>query len=427
MADRPGSSYRSQGVSRNTLVMRKAKDEDARRVAERDEAEEQSTGQKKVLSTRRMAKPQAGEEQREAAVSRRDRTVSGRTVVIRKEDGGAVVSTRLSGRQAASVRVAGGDTIIRYKSGDMVIKRGAQRASLRRQLIWMYALGYLILFGLYMYFLFTGTYTITPEAFVQKGFARRHSSSVIDLELAALEAMRGNRTPAEVRLAQSLSFYDDGKDVVRIESGGRLTLLNAAKLGHAIIADQRRDPAQRTFTEPFKLYRDTYLSNINWPRLLTIYNSIGFFLLLGLFLWRPLMSYLGTHGKKTAVALRNARDAQEEAAEYRSRYRNLAADLEDRGERLRADVESTAGSDREAALERARLEAQGLAGDMEKALEGEARELSGRIGAAAALEACDRAGTLLAERLGQREHDIAIDELIADITSMKNAVNPGGQ
>lgn len=424
MADNRPGSFRSRGVSRNTIAMRKAREEDARRVAERDAAEERATGQTRVLpSSRRSAAPGEGEESARSgsSVSRRDRTVSGRTVVIHKEGdiAGSVVSTRLAGRQASSVRIAGGDTIIRYESGDMVIRRGSRRAGLRRQLIWTYALGYLALFGLYMYYLLTGVYAMAPDEFVSKAFSRRHSSSVMDLELAALEAMRGNRTSAEVRLAKTLSFYDSNKEAVRVEAGDRLTLLTAAKLGQAIIADQKKPREQRTFNEPLLLYRDTYLGNIGWPHLLMLYNSLGFFLLLGLFLWRPLMGYLGTQGKKTAVAIRNSRDAQREAADYRDRYRELAGDIEARGDKLRSEIAQTAEADRNAALEAARREAEGMAGDMAKALEDETRTLTARIGVAAALEACGRARDLLASRLGPAEHDAAVEELIADINDMK--------
>lgn len=415
MADKPGSYKGTPKVSRHTMVMRRARDDDARKVAERDDdgvvihdAGSSARLTARGARTQRTATPE----------SRREQTVSSRRVTVEHE--GSVsgrYSTRLSG--ATSVRVAGGDTIIRYKSGDVVIKRGARRASIRKQAIWLYALGYLVLFGSYLFFLFTGKAAITAEEFIEKSFYMRHSADVIDLERAALEAMRGNRTPAEIRMAQTLRFYDEEKDTIHVEKGDRLTLLTAAKLGHAILEDQKRPPEKREFKEPFQIYRETYLAGVNWPYWMTVYNALGFFLLLGLFLWRPIMHYLGTQGKKTAVALRNSRDAQQEAAEYRDKYRALAGEIDDKGEELRGQVRERTDADRDEMLLAASRTAEDIAGGVATALQNEERELSGRIGADAALEACDQARRILQERLGQAEHDVAIEELIADIAGMK--------
>lgn len=430
MADRPGSYRSRQNVSRHTLVMRKAKDDDAERIARQDEEGAPSGNRTRVLSTRMPSSRAPGTpESAEARISRRDRTVSGRTVVIHRDgrdSGSLTVSTTLSGRQASSVRVTGGDTIIRYQSGDMVIKRGTRRASLRRQLIWAYALGYVALFSLYSYFLFTGTQTITPDEYIRNAFSRRHSSDVVDLERAALEAMRGNRTPAEVRPAENISFYDENRDLIRVESGNRLTLAVAAKLGKVIIDDQKKDVSKRTFQAPFRIYKETYLAHVDWPYWLTFYNALGFFLLLLLFLWRPLMNYLGTQGKKTAVALRNARQAQDQAAEYREKYRSLAGEIGEKEEQRRADIEARTVTERDEALEDARNQAEEIVGGIESALDSSARETGAKLGAHAAIRACEEARRILKKRLGQEEHDAAIDELIADISGMRFAAERKG-
>ncbi|MCD8138232.1 MAG: hypothetical protein LUE17_00360 [Planctomycetaceae bacterium] len=259
MADKPGSFRTTPKVSRHTMVMRRARDEDARRVADRgDGVVVHDAGASARLTargaqTQRVAGPGTTSE----------RTMSGRRVVVEHEGSVSGRYTRLSGDHATSVRVAGGDTIIRYQSGTMVIRRGAKRVSLRKQVIWLYALGYLLLFGCYMVFLLTGRTSITPEGFIEQTFYMRHSSEVLDLERAALEAMRGNRTPAEIRMAQTLRFYDQNQDTVHVEKGDRLTLLTAAKLGHAIIEDQKRPPDRREFREPFAVYREGYLSTVN--------------------------------------------------------------------------------------------------------------------------------------------------------------------
>ena len=418
------------------MIMRKARDEDARRLADADADGVSVDESRRVLDTAETARRSAEtgfvappDASRRSAVaagggkpSPSDRTVSGRTVVIHREGEASkrlTVSTHLAGQHATSVRVTGGDTIIRYQSGDMVIKRGARRAQLRRQLIWAYALGYLLLFGAYLYFLIFGTTTITPEEFVQKAFSRRHSSALIDLERAAFEAMRGNRTPAEVRLAEPLAFYDENKDMIRVESGSRLTLVTGSKLGKAILDDQKKPANQQTFTKPLRLYQETYIANANWPYWLTVYNALGFFLLLFLFLWRPLLNYLGTQGKKTAAALRDAREAQEKAMEYRNKYRRLASDIQERGERMRTEAEAEAEAGLEAALAGAKRQAETIEGSIQGAIDAEAGKIAGGLGTRTVNAACDRAMALLANRLGPADHDAAVDELIADIASMR--------
>lgn len=392
--------------------MRRAKDDDARRLAEKDDG--LVVHEDPISPSARLTARGAATRRLERATS--ERTISGRRITVEHE--GTVSGryrTSLSGRQADSVRTAGGDTIIKYKSGDMVILRGGRRAQIRRQIIVAYALGYLILFGLFAYHLITGAAAITPQGFLDKAFKMRHGSEVIDLERAAFEAMRGNRTPAEIHMAQSLSFYDEEKDLIHVAAGDRLTLLTAAKLGHAIIEDQKKPERSRTFQEPFRIYKETYLSIVNWPHALTLYNAVGFFLLIFLFLWRPIMHFLGTQGKKTAVALKNARDSQQEAEDYREKYRAMAYELEDRRDRMKDEISERAERDRKRALEDARNAAQEIAGGIEGALRHERTKQFAAIGAEAANEACAQAERILRKTLGQAEHDTAVDELIADI------------
>ncbi len=176
MADQSGSYKSSHNVSHRTTVIRRAKDEDARRLAEKEESSRLSDAVA-AKDARSSASTRVRRSSRDTVTTSRSsgRTVSGRTVVVRREggiSGRLPISTRISGPQT-SVKVTGGDTIIRYQSGDMVVKRGARRAQLRRQVVWGYALGYLLLFGCYLLFLFTGTASIEPMDFVEKGFARR--------------------------------------------------------------------------------------------------------------------------------------------------------------------------------------------------------------------------------------------------------------
>ncbi|MDR1745164.1 MAG: hypothetical protein LBS30_05365, partial [Planctomycetota bacterium] len=162
-----------------------------------------------------------------------------------------------------------------------------------------------------------------------------------------------------------------------------------------------------------------YFAGVNWPYLLSVYNALGFFLLLVLFLWRPAMHYLGTQGKKTAVAIRNSRDARQEAADYRDKYRALAGDIDRKGAELREQIRELTEADREAMILAANRQAEEIAGGVEAVLRNEESELSGRIGSEAAVAACDRARIILESRLGEAEHDIAIEELIADIAGME--------
>lgn len=412
MADH-GSYKSTHNASRHGMTMRRAREEDARRVAEREDDS--------VLVHETGGSSSARLVARGGTIVRPKGGGSGKTKVEVKQEGSISgrYSTRITTRRgnATTVRVAGGDTIIRYQSGDVVIKRGAKRAHRRNQAIWAYALGYIILFGLFVYWLLTGTATITPEQFVARAFPGSASSSTADLEQAAYRAMRGNRTPAEIRVAGAISFYDDARNQVHVEEGNRLTLQTAAKFGRAILEDQKRPPASREFREPIEIYKETYLAGINWPHILTLYNALGFFLLVGLFLWRPVTHYLGTQAKKTAVALRNARDAADEAERFREKYRKLAGEIEAKTAELAGRTAAALEKERGIAMERARRKAGEISGNIKGALENEERRLAGDIGRETVGAACDRAKELLRERIGQAEHDAAIDELIHDIAA----------
>ncbi len=329
--------------------------------------------------------------------------------------------------RSARLTVRGGRTDVLpgrgRASGGMAVSRSARSAGLRRQALALYAAGYLLLFGLYAYFLLTGTTTITPASFVERSFPKRAGASIADLEQAALGAMRGSRTPAEVRVAQSLNFYDGNGEPAHAESGERLTLRAAASLARTIITDWEKPEPLRSFTEPIAVYRETYLAGVNWPVCLSLYNAFGFFLMLALFLWRPLMQYLGTQGKKTAVALRNSRDALEAAEEYGRKRRELPEEAANRAAALRAAEEKRLEQERAAALEAARRRAEEISGGVRTALADAERELAARLGAEAARSACDRALDILRERIGRSEHDRAVDELVADIGGMRF---PGG-
>ncbi len=419
MADKPGQFKSSHNVSRHTVVIRRARDDDARRIASEEGGAD--TEEKAGVSSRLTARGAATQRFERRDTGREGEAVaSGRQVTVEyAEPGSKRYSTRLVGEKAASVKVSGGDTIIKYKSGDMVIRRGTRRAQLRKQIIWVYALVYLLLFGGYMFFLLTAKYDLTPQEFLSRAFSQRAGTSILDLERAAYEAMRGNRTPAEIRLAQQLVFYDQNKDQIVVEKGSRLTLLTAAKLGQAIIEDETKPADKRTFTAPFKVYKETHLSGVEWPYVMTLYNSIGFFLLLVLFLWRPIMHFLGTQGKKTAVAVENARAAQNQAAEYRNKYRSLSGEIAEKGERLEAELDKRNAAAHDQALEHAKQQAQEITGGVEGALVNAERKHAVDIESTVALAACEQAKRILEKRLGPAEHDAAMDELIADLAGMR--------
>lgn len=424
MADKPGS-FRGTRVSSRTVVVRKAKEEDARRHGDdpnslvRPSERERRPG---VSETSIHERPAGSAEQGESRQSQR--RVAGNTVVVQRGDGKSsrrvVVSSRMSGHMA-SVRVTGGDTIVRYKSGELVVKRSNRRAQLRWRIIWGYAICYLAVFVLYLYYIMTGTAAVSPAEYLSRSFAKRQGEGVLELERAAMEVMRGNRTPAEVRMAQELVFHDENNDTIRVEVGDRLTLLTAAKLGQAIIRDEKREESKREFNKPFRVYRETYLTNMKWPFWLSLMNAFGFFLLLALFLWRPGRNYLGTQGKKTAVALREARLALEHSEEIRDGYRRMSADLEKRGETMRESILEEAKEAKETTLAEARDKAKSIVGEVGDVLDREEADARADIGTETAGEACRRAAAILEKRLGRSDHDRAIEELIAGIEALRPA------
>ncbi len=374
--DAPGRSTRRNNLSRRTVVIRRAKDEDARRIAERDAAGGDAG---RALGTA-------------CSLTRRGKIFAARVP--------ADTPAHFGRERAATLRPA------------------ERRAGSRRRALVFYAAGYFLLFGCHLYVVCTGKTAITPAEFVEKSFARAKSTDITDLENAARAAMRGNRTPAELHLAQAVSFRDENGDTVRVEAGNRLTLPAAARLARAVIEDGAKPERLRVFTQPIAIYRETHLAGLNWPVYLSLYNAFGFFLLLWLFLRRPLLLALGTEGKKTAAALRNARSALEEAEAYKQKYRALSVEVAERTEALRAAAKERARAEREEALADAARQAEAISLGVRSALEGEERERAEAMGRDAAMRACDGALEIVRGRLGDDDHDLLVEELITRLAAM---------
>ncbi len=124
---------------------------------------------------------------------------------------------------------------------------------------------------------------------------------------------------------------------------------------------------------------------------------------------------------KTTSALENARKAHERSEELRDAYRQLAADIETRRADLEAAVESSGALERKAAVEAARRQAAGIAGEVETAMEAEVQGVLTRLREDTANDACRRAREILVDSVVPQDHDAAVEQLISDIKAMKLA------
>ncbi len=416
MADKQGPQNPTR-VSRHTVVMRKAADDDARR---RGGVTSSGTGSTRVGSagTRTTNAPDS-----QILDLRPTTSASGRktSMVVKegKRSSGRFIATAPDGRRE-SFRLKAGDTVIRRQDGETLIRRRvAHKSSSRKQILIAYAIGYVVIFGMYLAFMLTATHTVKSEDYLTNAFSRRQGETIPDLERAAYEAMRGNRTPAEVRFAADLTFYDRNKDLVKIKAGDRITLQNAAKLARAIIDDLRKPPENSEFATPFKLYDETWIASVNWPYWLMAYNLLGFYILCGLFLWKPISDFLATQGNKTTSALDNARKAHEKSEEIRDEYRQLAATLEKRRETLESEIEEWAETERENALAKAHGQAASIAGSVAAAMEAEIHSVRENLQTSTGNEACRRAAVIIRSKSGKAEHDAAIEDLIAQVESLQ--------
>lgn len=409
MADKP-ENLRSNRVSRHTMVIRKAAAEDAKKHGGVSSSETSVMPRTTTADGARPAKDEikGGRSGPTSIIVKEGKAVSGR-----------FVSTRFDGSRA-SVRLKAGDAVIRTPTGETLIRRRtAPKAARGKSVLWGYGVFYLVAFVLYGVFLFTGTHETSPEQYLSRAFSKRRGDTVLDLERAAYAAMRGNRTPAEVRLAMDLNFYDESQEMVKVAAGDRLTLLTAAKLGTAIIKDLERPPAGRTLPESLVLYDETWLASIDWPYWLMLYNLLGFFLLAAVFLWKPIREFLGTQGNKTIIALDNARKAQDEAENIRDGFRSLASELEQKRETLLAEVARQAEAEHVETIEHAKRQAVEIASSGLAAMEAEFHSVLAGLKSRAAHRACGKAHELLASKASAEDHDRAMDALIDDIAGMK--------
>lgn len=404
MADKP-ESLRHTRVSRRTQVIRKAASEDARRHGVSSERLPAVSAPASSASRRSVDKPS-----RVTTISTRNASVISGRFVAKGEDG----------TPRASVRLRRGDTLVHYKGGETLIRRRVvHKTNVKRNVLIAYGVGYAVLFALYAAFLMTGSYEITSEEYLRRAFAKRHGETVRALQRAAVEATRGNRTPAEVRFAKEVSFYDAEKELVVINAGDRVTLLTAAKLGEAVIEDLAKPEQSRSLPASFSLYKESWLTSFDWTYWLMAYNLLGFYILVILYLWKPIAEFFATQGKKTSIAIENARRAQDEAENLRDGYRQLAADIEARRDKMQDDLEESVQAEHEAAIEAAQVQAMDIAGAVETAMDAETHKVLARIKTTIVNDACQRARDLLSRRVEPADHDRAVDDLIADIGKMK--------
>ncbi|MDR3211493.1 MAG: hypothetical protein LBU79_06220 [Planctomycetota bacterium] len=402
------NNFRATRVSRRTQVIRKAATDDALRhgVTKSFTPEGTATAKPEEQRSARTLLPQsASEKLRSGSVTiKKTKVVSGRFISQREG-------------LRTSIRLRPGDTILRKQGGQtLILHRRQPRFTLKTQVLTAYALGYVVVFALYFAFLLGGTWELDPQDYLTRSFPGHQGNTAHALRRAALDAMRGSRTPAEVRFAEEFTFYNQAKDLIKIEAGQRLTLLNGAELGEAILADQLLEEKSRIFKEPFLLLKEYWLAAIDWPYWLMLYNLVGFYLLGIILLYRPIMDHLGTQGKKTMAAVETARQARREAANIREKARAQKEALDTKEREQTAKLAEEMAEWQQTAVLAAEKKASSIISGLSGIVAVETAMTLSRLKNTTATAACREAETILASVTRISDHNRAIDQLIANLS-----------
>lgn len=291
----------------------------------------------------------------------------------------------------------------------------------RYRLVWLYGIGYVALIVLYLVFIFTGSYSMSPDDYLTKSFPKRTADTAEGLARAAMDAGYGERTPADVRFAQTLTFIDVAGDPIAIKKGDRITLPQAVQLGLAILADEKKPAAARMYTQPFSIYYETPLATLDWAYWLTFYNLVGFFLLIAVFLGKPIGNYLVHESAKVSQAIINAKQAEAEAIKLRDRYNTLVKELELQKNELLEAANTDVNAESERIIATAHSEAKAILSGVQEALDAEIHSVTERLRTETIKEASRQALAIVTREVRPSDHESAIETFVRDAKSKRNS------
>jgi F-type H+-transporting ATPase subunit b len=281
----------------------------------------------------------------------------------------------------------------------------------RKRFLAYYLIGYAFLAAVYVYFLLTVPTELTPQAYLEQGFSQTTDRGAEALEDALLE-------PAHIRLWEPIAFTTPDGRRYSIPARATLNADEAAALAKTLLAEKNK-PAKEREVGTLVVFEESALGHVPWPYVLTVYNILGLFLLLYVFVWGPMQGLLDGKIRETNEELAAARKAREEAQRLKKRYENILAEIEAEKARLEETGRREFEEEHERILATARHEADLLLETMRQSLSAEVAVATGRLREEIASAAVARARETLAAKASRDDHARAVEDFLAALDEVK--------
>lgn len=277
----------------------------------------------------------------------------------------------------------------------------------------VYLAGYGLLILLYLLYLWIAPLSIAAHTYVEEAFPGATRENLSRIDLLGLKTDKANR-----RVYHALAFDAVGGRRVHVEAGAYLTDRDAVDLAKAILLDEMRPEADRTFKE-LVFHRPGFFSNLPWPSILMVYNLLGLFLLLMTFVAGPVGQILENQAKGVREALAEAERTKREAEELKRRYEALLAEVEAEKKKLEETATYEFQEEREHILALAKHESETLLTNLRASLEAEVATSIDRLKREVAREAFAMAREILKEEIRPEDQDRAFEAMMAKLEKTK--------
>ena len=115
--------------------------------------------------------------------------------------------------------------------------------------------------------------------------------------------------------------------------------------------------------------------NVNiWDILWTVINLLLFFVLLRIFLFKPVLKVMNDREKKIRDDLDSAEATKEESEELKAQYEAELADVNEEADKIRTDAKNSAEKEKAEIIADAHTEAERLIADAQKTIERDRQE-----------------------------------------------------
>lgn len=265
---------------------------------------------------------------------------------------------------------------------------------------------YAILIVVGFAFMFTAGQPLSTAEFWKQTFPGVDPAGSAELTEADFDDEHGH-----LLLWEDISFQID-KQRYAIPADEKISVREAIAIGTAL-RTLPTEAAPRIVVNKYHLMYST------WSYGLTIYNLLGLFLLLIVFLRDPLAGFLDAQRVQTVTDLEHARDARKEAERIEARRQEILAEVEAKRQEMEATAEEEFAEERTRIIESARHEAKGMLDNLQDRLNAEVAHAAKDLRREVTEEAHRLARQIVEKQADDSVHRQALDSFVKDVRKAK--------